>query len=176
MLSGRQLLAAAGLVLAIAACERTITGPTVYVDRPVPRADTVIVTRPDTVVVQRPETSFVQLPGRVDTVVVTRPDTVVRIDTLRVVTHDTLIVRDTVVHVDTLIRERIASAICVVVRTATDTLYAQYHDAPCDLASLRLEYPTPPIVFVDTNLTVVVGERLQLLPTLRYTVRYTSAH
>lgn len=173
MLSGRQLLAAASLVLAIAACERTITGPTVYV--PVPRADTVLVPRVDTFVVQRPETSFVQLPGRVDTIVVTRPDTIVRLDTMRIVTHDTIVVHDTVTHVDTLWKESVLTSLCVVGLRA-DTVYQTVADtaAPCSVASLRLDFPTLPIVLVDT-MRLVVGQTIRLRALPRYTVHLVSS-
>lgn len=184
MLNGRQLLAAAGIVLAIAACERTITGPTV--DRPFPRTDTLIVTRPETTIVVRPETSYVQLPGRVDTVIVqrpprvdttivvrprvdtvivTRPDTVIRVDTLRIITHDTVVVHDTVRHTDTIVVHdtvvRTAAFVCRhLLSAAKDTMYMQRLDAigPCAPGVMAPLVPTViAVVLYDTL-------KMQLLP------------
>jgi hypothetical protein len=158
MLNGRQLMAAAGLVLAIAACERTITGPPVYVDRP--RTDTLLVVRWDTLVTVRPETTFTQLLGRTDTLIVDRPVIVVRVDSLRIITHDTVVVRDTVRHTDTLTKVDTVTVVRrdTVVVVKPETVYV--HRGPAELPRLTVDTRMPDMPMNgDTTYTGVDGKR-----------------
>lgn len=145
MLSGRQLFAAAVLVLAIAACERSIT----YVDRPGPlRYDTTVVTVP------RPETSFVQLPGRVDTVIT------VRVDSLLIIRHDTVTKHDTVTHWDTVIKRDTLRDTVVVVTPAPKPETVFVHKGPAELPRLAVDTRMPDMPMNgDTTYTGVDGKR-----------------